>query len=666
MKTLRSHSVALFVSLSVLLGLVPVTSAQSINEEGWNFPSVSLQKKFRGKEIVGALGGRLPEVARFYKRSESELRSLCEKSPSLHAGRTGRLHYACKGPPVLAGAGTTGGSTATAAAAPFPLSQTFLLHSRPGAQRVIFLDFDGHTTTGTYWNSDSNVASIVTPRYDTDGNVTTFSNTELANIQDIWQRVAEDFAPFEVDVTTQDPGLEAIRKTSSSDLFYGIRACIGGSSNTWFGGGAGGVAYLTSFGWNTDTPAFVFTKDLGNGNPKYVAEAASHEVGHAFGLDHDGQTNGTEYYDGHGNWAPIMGGSYDRPIAQWSKGEYPLANNIEDDLAIIAKKAPFRADQNGNDILQATKLTGTAFNVGGIIEQRTDADLFGFNTGAGSVTFTVTGAAPSPNLNAQLALYDGSGNLVTSVNPGATLGSTLTATVKQGTYYIAVDGVGAGTTSTGFNDYASIGQYLLKGTAVSSTGTPPVAVATSSAPLSGTAPVTVNFSSAGSNDPDGTITRYDWDFGDGTTSTSANPVHAYTAAGTYTASLVVYDNSGLSGSTRVTVTVTPPVTAKTLRVADIKMSLYRSWRYGYYAGAKVIVKDQAGALVPGATVSGQWSALTTGGSTGKTGSAGAVTLWSKYTKARGTFTFTVTGITLPGYAYAPAQNVKTQASIATP
>lgn len=49
-------------------------------------------------------------------------------------------------------------------------------------------------------------------------------------------------------------------------------------------------------------PAFIFPLNLGS-HPKYVAEAASHEVGHRLGLHHDGPG----YYPGHGNWAPIMG-----------------------------------------------------------------------------------------------------------------------------------------------------------------------------------------------------------------------------------------------------------------------------------------------------------------------------------------------------------------------
>jgi PKD repeat protein len=295
--------------------------------------------------------------------------------------------------------------------------------------------------------------------------------------------------------------------------------------------------------------------------------------------------------------------------------------------------------------------------------------MFSFITGAGSISFTVAGAAPSPNLNAQLALYDGAGNLVTTANPGTNLGSTLTATVKQGTYYIAIDGVGSGSAATtGFSDYGSLGQYTLTGTALPLTngGQPPVAVATKSTPLTGTVPLTVNFSSLGSTDPDGSIVKYDWDFGDGTTSTSPNPSHTYTVAGTYTPSLVVFDNTGLSSSTKLTVTAQPVVTAKSLHVADIKLTLYASYWYGYYVRADVTVKDQAGVLVPNATVAGTWSGLTVGPASAATGTGGVAKIWSDSVFKRGTFNFAVTSISLTGYTYAPTQNTKTQASISTP
>ena len=83
---------------------------------------------------------------------------------------------------------------------------------------------------------------------------------------------------------------------------------------------------------------------------------------------------------------------------------------------------------------------------------------------------------------------------------------------------------------------------------------PPVAVA-GGAPTTGNAPLTVNFSSAGSSDPEGATLTYSWTFGDGGTSTAANPSHIYTAPGSYSARLTVSDgvNSTLSSVIPITV-----------------------------------------------------------------------------------------------------------------
>ncbi|WP_066374073.1 PQQ-dependent sugar dehydrogenase [Herbidospora mongoliensis] len=82
----------------------------------------------------------------------------------------------------------------------------------------------------------------------------------------------------------------------------------------------------------------------------------------------------------------------------------------------------------------------------------------------------------------------------------------------------------------------------------------PIARATSDK-TSGAAPLTVNFSSSGSSDPEGGSLTYSWAFGDGTTSTSANPSKTYSANGAYTATLTVRDPQGLTGSASVNVTV---------------------------------------------------------------------------------------------------------------
>src|SRR5690606_23855612 len=82
----------------------------------------------------------------------------------------------------------------------------------------------------------------------------------------------------------------------------------------------------------------------------------------------------------------------------------------------------------------------------------------------------------------------------------------------------------------------------------------PLAKATAT-PDSGVAPLTVTFSSAGSADPDGDPITFAWDFGDGGTSTSANPTHTYQANGNYTATLTVQDPGGKTASVALPIVV---------------------------------------------------------------------------------------------------------------
>ncbi|GAB2587748.1 glycosyl hydrolase [Paractinoplanes abujensis] len=82
----------------------------------------------------------------------------------------------------------------------------------------------------------------------------------------------------------------------------------------------------------------------------------------------------------------------------------------------------------------------------------------------------------------------------------------------------------------------------------------PTAVA-SGTPTSGAAPLTVTFSSAGSSDPEGGALTYSWAFGDGTTSTAANPTKTYATNGTYTATLTVRDPQGATGTSSVSISV---------------------------------------------------------------------------------------------------------------
>jgi endonuclease/exonuclease/phosphatase family metal-dependent hydrolase len=101
--------------------------------------------------------------------------------------------------------------------------------------------------------------------------------------------------------------------------------------------------------------------------------------------------------------------------------------------------------------------------------------------------------------------------------------------------------------------------------ATPSTNQPPQ-VSISATPTSGTSPLFVSFSSVAS-DPDGNISGYQWDLGNGSTSGMPYPTTTYQSAGTYTARLTVYDNAGAMASAAIQINVSAPLsTTGTLRV----------------------------------------------------------------------------------------------------
>ncbi len=85
-----------------------------------------------------------------------------------------------------------------------------LYHSNPSFPKKLYLDFNGHIATGTNWNNQNYTgtyntgATLTTPAYSADADRTTFNASELAQIQQVWARVSEDYAPFQIDVTTEE------------------------------------------------------------------------------------------------------------------------------------------------------------------------------------------------------------------------------------------------------------------------------------------------------------------------------------------------------------------------------------------------------------------------------------------------------------------------------
>ncbi len=424
-----------------------------------------------GQRAIDLLGNRLPEVAAWYRKTPAALRDLLLKDPRVRLDRNGRLYVVEDLDRPLPQRLESDAAPAALA----PLNQTFLLHSRAGAQRTIYLDFNGATLTGTAWNSGGN--TLFAQPFDTDGNTAAFSDAELERVQYIWQRVAEDYAPFNVDVTTQEPPPASLTRTNLADQVYGTTALITNRSGV-YNCSCGGVAYLGIYDDTSDffKPALVFWDALGPGDEKYVAEATSHEVGHNLGLNHDGYSGGS-YYPGHGagetGWAPIMGVGYYQSLVQWSKGEYATANNQEDDFVVMQSNgAPLRTDDHGNNAGSATALVATPsgsnllLSGAGVVERSSDKDVFSFSSGAGSATISIAPAQRSANLDVKLSIRNAAGNVIAKSNPKTALAASVSFTLPAaGTYTVTVQGTGAGAVlGTGYSKYASVGEYTVSGT----------------------------------------------------------------------------------------------------------------------------------------------------------------------------------------------------------
>jgi PKD repeat protein len=195
---------------------------------------------------------------------------------------------------------------------------------------------------------------------------------------------------------------------------------------------------------------------------------------------------------------------------------------------------------------------------------------------------------------------------------------------------------------------------------------PPVAVASADV-TTGIAPLTVNLSATGSSDADGSIVSYTWSFSEGGTQTGATVQRLYSTPGTYTATLTVTDNAGLTGTASVTISVGSQGSLTIMSVADIAMSVRASsgWWGGTDALASVTVRDANGNPVAGAAVSGTWSGSVSGSATILTDTSGKADFRSARVRnsTANRFTFTVAGITLAGYAYDPTRNLETSDSI---
>lgn len=327
--------------------------------------------------------------------------------------------------------------------------------SLPSARHGLYLDFDGN-----YHALFAGSRDVTTPAYDTDGDPLSLSSGEREDIRRIWARVAEDFSPFNIDVTTESP------PPGRYDRWQ--RVAIGGASTDWYEFAAAGTAMVGSFiHSNAADPAFVFTEQSnGDGSTfRYplvtVADAAAHEAAHTFGLLHQTEWSGTlkvnEYNPGHGDWGPLMGKS-GRPISTWYDGatsDSPIA--YQDDMAILADPANgfgWRPDEAGDTSATATP-QGTYTGVlgtRGVIARNDDVDVYSATLPAGRYRIAADVDAEAPNLDAVLELRDGIGNVLAVSDPADAQSASIEVTLPAGTYWVGVRSTGV---------YGWVGQYEL-------------------------------------------------------------------------------------------------------------------------------------------------------------------------------------------------------------
>lgn len=338
-------------------------------------------------------------------------------------------------------------------------AQVPVYSSYPAAQPVIFLDFDGQTVSGTSWNTSGPI-------------VCDAANLTTAQITEIFNRVAEDYRPFNVNVTTDSTKYFAAPANKRMRVILTI-------TSDWYGS-AGGVSFMGSFTWGDNTPCFVFTALL-NYNTKYIAEAAAHEAGHTLGLRHQStydasciKTSEYNYGTGTGEiaWAPIMGCGYYKNLSQWYNGQSSLScTSYQNDLAIITSSTngtTYRTDDYSSAFNQATNeaFVNSQFNTNGVIEQSTDQDMFKFTMPLythfqlSAVPYNVGTGDAGSNLDLQVTMYNSSQTQIGTYNPGTLLSSFIDTNLNAGTYYLKVEGKG----NAYATNYASLGSYSLQGT----------------------------------------------------------------------------------------------------------------------------------------------------------------------------------------------------------
>jgi hypothetical protein len=248
---------------------------------------------------------------------------------------------------------------------PLPPPNVPVFHSNPGALRIVYLDFDGYCEDNYLVRG---LPAETWPPFDT--------SSDPNAIRDIWERVAEDFAPFDVDVTTQYPsnmGEHFFWDSDAGERLSGIRVVITGAD------------LLTGHGRSPEHPlpynvAYVdqFARQSGvlqRRSNRAVAQTVSHELGHTFSFylsDVTGASLGLSHYTlpRHNLTAqhktPILGLAANERDIWWKDsmvavvGENgAVVHRPQEDMMVLWAATDFRADDHRDEAGLATPLVSS-------------------------------------------------------------------------------------------------------------------------------------------------------------------------------------------------------------------------------------------------------------------------------------------------------------------
>lgn len=314
--------------------------------------------------------------------------------------------------------------------------------SLPGAADTLHIDFDGHSGNDA-WGTYTAAA------YDLNGSVAEFTPAERLAMRNTWATIAEDYSPFQLNVTTVAPPSLAdgvafkMVVTSSPSSIVNVSGALGVAFlNSYAGGGVGNQVAWT---FSSVFDDFMFSGDGGisgliMATPVEMGNTTSHEFGHALGLLHfstNGSINATVIPSGI-MATPDLG--FNRE--SWGRGNADGGNNTvpQDDDSIISNATNtfgYRADDHGGTSLTATSFVGTPIR--GIIENidLADVDVFGFD-GGGTATIRVDVEELVADLVPILEIVSSTGAVVATSTAAGSIDAVLTVPLPTGRFFARV------------------------------------------------------------------------------------------------------------------------------------------------------------------------------------------------------------------------------------